>query len=654
MKFYFLLFFLLIFNIYCAEHKSETSISNQRKLVISTENKTCTKKDTSSFDVEFYFEQLKREEAADYENDEVHYNNEDYLEDDYGIEGDYYAENVANNYSKEDVKLLYSLIIDDNFGYDLSEPIDFISSKQMESILYEYTGFFNSLFDAISFKKFSEIKNQKNLYEEGNYFESFLGYSPWYTDYETNLPFSCYRPEAVEWIRENMLLPPDTKIQGLAYQMIYDKAFNLFFRIGYRTLNHLIENDFMQHAIDYMNTSEYYTCDELDYLESKYNTVFPEYYDEEIIACGGLEHSYLNTHIAIGFWLRRFVDGSIIEFAHILTDVLQTYDNEWFVANSKKENWQTFVNLIKSEEYKSKEKHYWVEDTHPWEIEDEYIIGYKGDKYMIDTLIIPENFGKIEIIGIKADPESGDGMFRYCNIKHLVLPNTIKCIEKDAFRGNQLSSVKIPDSLQIISKGLFAENDIDSIIITKNSKLENIGAEAFFDNKISFFNIPKNVSEIGEMAFHANQIKQLYIHKNIKHIKERAFGTNQIEKVKFAPECQLKEISTMTFSFNNINRIDIPGSIKTIGKNAFYFNNLDTIAIQDNKEIQLDSFYISTRSTNIFIDTNIGDIGLEENQDKMNDIKYWKTPSGKKIEEGEQCNERGMYIAVHKKTIRKK
>lgn len=152
----------------------------------------------------------------------------------------------------------------------------------------------------------------------------------------------------------------------------------------------------------------------------------------------------------------------------------------------------------------------------------------------------------------------GENSFSYSTIKEINIPNSVKTIGAEAFRGcGKLEKVTMTDSVTEIGASAFAscENLVnirlsESITaipesmmwccekitsITLPSKIKSIGKAAFCHcENLTEITIPSGVTEIGETAFASTKIKSLVIPNKVKVIGEGAFEfCKQLEKITF-------------------------------------------------------------------------------------------------------------------------
>ncbi len=174
-----------------------------------------------------------------------------------------------------------------------------------------------------------------------------------------------------------------------------------------------------------------------------------------------------------------------------------------------------------------------------------------------EIIIVPE--GVTEIVG---KFES----FKY--LKQVKLPNTLRKIEKDAFKNCELlEKLDIPDGVKEIGSFSGCKN-------LKEIKLPNTLTK--MDNSV-FYNcctlreieVPKGVREIGDNAFmYCSSLKKLSIADGTTKIGNSAFAfCDQLEQL-IIPE-SVTEIGDLHFSYCQLKEIKLPVTPKKIGSLSF-------------------------------------------------------------------------------------
>ncbi len=143
-------------------------------------------------------------------------------------------------------------------------------------------------------------------------------------------PFGFYNPELVTWGYTTMVPDPDSLIGGTAARIIYDKVFKRFARVMAESYLYLVDagkyRDEMKAYWDLAHKPDGfkpYGYGGLDYLQSRFSGALPAYQ----VAWDGTQ---MTPQMAIGFWLRRGLDGTHEELWTGLTKALKQYDIVWY------------------------------------------------------------------------------------------------------------------------------------------------------------------------------------------------------------------------------------------------------------------------------------------------------------------------------------
>lgn len=143
--------------------------------------------------------------------------------------------------------------------------------------------------------------------------------------------FSAYSPALIDWAANNLIPDPKLPYRGGTFQDAYDQTFFRavrLFALAYRTLTTTYNLDAEAAAYKQAMATEP-EFDGIDWLEARYG--------------GDLRGAYplsgdgtmMTAPMAMGFWLRRHLDGSAETLSKHLDGLLQTYDPA-FCAQIKK------------------------------------------------------------------------------------------------------------------------------------------------------------------------------------------------------------------------------------------------------------------------------------------------------------------------------
>jgi len=137
-------------------------------------------------------------------------------------------------------------------------------------------------------------------------------------------PFGFYNPDLVDWGRRNLIPDPTTAIAGVRAQDVYDGIFQRFFRVMAEAYLHLVSSGSYQQDMDaYLSMANDSSTDGIDWLQARYAGVLRNY-------PAGPDGTTMTAQMAIGFWLRRGIDGTSDELWEALRQVMQTYGGSWY------------------------------------------------------------------------------------------------------------------------------------------------------------------------------------------------------------------------------------------------------------------------------------------------------------------------------------
>lgn len=166
--------------------------------------------------------------------------------------------------------------------------------------------------------------------------------------------------------------------------------------------------------------------------------------------------------------------------------------------------------------------------------------------------------------------ELGIACFKNCTVlKEICLPDSLKSIDKEAFRGSGLETVAIPDKIRDIQKRVF-QDCVYLKSVTLPSKLKNIWENAFRGcTALTSVIFPNTVRSIGESAFrNCRTLSVIHWSDNLGQIHDHAFQ-----------------------GCSSLSELILPRSIQKIGKDAFSdCISLKKIRVCSNTEIDKNAF----------------------------------------------------------------
>lgn len=192
---------------------------------------------------------------------------------------------------------------------------------------------------------------------------------------------------------------------------------------------------------------------------------------------------------------------------------------------------------------------------------------------------------------------------KICNIRSIVLPDSVEVIGNDAFNTcMNLESVKFPKKLKIIGERAFAFCDalstvvlpdgvveigksafsgcikLTSVKLSKN--LKTIGEQAFeCCYELSYVNIPEGVTYIGRAAFYyCDKIASIHIPASVEWIGD-CIVSGKVKRITVDPlnshyhvetNCLISEDGRIIIGFGNF---EIPADATSIGESAFEYSS---------------------------------------------------------------------------------
>lgn len=138
--------------------------------------------------------------------------------------------------------------------------------------------------------------------------------------------FSHVNGTFATWASVYLIPEPDDEINGLPCQEYYDKVFSRLLRMMLRSYMYLenlgIENEAQRYS-DAMGEDFYAP----EYLHTLYGNALDEY---KVPGDHTAYNEYFDPPDAMGFWLRRELDGSSEKLWEALRRVMKKYDYEWY------------------------------------------------------------------------------------------------------------------------------------------------------------------------------------------------------------------------------------------------------------------------------------------------------------------------------------
>lgn len=140
--------------------------------------------------------------------------------------------------------------------------------------------------------------------------------------------FHHYNPKFINWMVDYLIPNPGTPI-GPAKSMainVYQKTFSRFFHMMTESYVYLLENDYDEKVLAYQSNFDDLSFNGMEYLFTHFDNVLPKYNQ-------AYDLTNMTSPMAIGFWLRRKIDGTHDELWLGLTKFMLEYNKGWFKEN---------------------------------------------------------------------------------------------------------------------------------------------------------------------------------------------------------------------------------------------------------------------------------------------------------------------------------
>jgi len=147
-------------------------------------------------------------------------------------------------------------------------------------------------------------------------------------------------------------------------------------------------------------------------------------------------------------------------------------------------------------------------------------------------------------------------------------------IGKNAFKGENLTSLSLPDTLKVIDEAAFQDNRISRLVMPDS--ISTVNKDAFKNCRMTRLRLSRMLTGVGESAFEKNQLKWLYLPKSVKSVAMNSFADNQLTSVQFTDG--ISYIGESAFTGNDLRMLRLPGTLTHIADKAFYRNRLISVS----------------------------------------------------------------------------
>ncbi len=144
---------------------------------------------------------------------------------------------------------------------------------------------------------------------------------------DEELDFNRLEKEMVTWGVDHLIPSPTTKIGEREAGTLYSLQFKRYFRLMTEAYLYLVNDGFKTSSEAYQKAGredEYFNG--VNYLSNKYKFALSDYTIKDNYSC-------MNPPVAIGFWMRRDIDGTKSILWTGLTRLMLIFDKDWFKEN---------------------------------------------------------------------------------------------------------------------------------------------------------------------------------------------------------------------------------------------------------------------------------------------------------------------------------
>lgn len=201
-------------------------------------------------------------------------------------------------------------------------------------------------------------------------------------------------------------------------------------------------------------------------------------------------------------------------------------------------------------------------------------ISYYHDEYLVPGSVQAPDGRKLTVtcIGEGAfNVQQGHGNYR------VVLPATIKEIEKDAFFFSPVTEIVLNNGLEVIGEEAFSRTELKHLSIP--GSVRTMGKGILTESKIEELTVLDGVKQLPEdMCYRAQSLRSVTLGNSIREIGQSAFRECK-ELSDFHWSSQLTTIASHAFSESGMNNGELPGRLQHIGEFAFWDSQLTKVSI---------------------------------------------------------------------------
>lgn len=185
-----------------------------------------------------------------------------------------------------------------------------------------------------------------------------------------------------------------------------------------------------------------------------------------------------------------------------------------------------------------------------------------------NTITKMTNLTEVNLSGVALEAVPSSAFSGRWAIEKVVLPESVKSIDGNAFYSSGVRSVNLPEGLTTIGEGAFQSASLEELKLPES--LQNIGRNAFRENNsLKSVDIPQNITIIPSYCFqNCSQLENVTLPDSLISIREYAFGGTNLKDIEFKEGLQW--INRCAFSgCQSLESITFPSTLRNIYSDAF-------------------------------------------------------------------------------------
>ncbi|MDE5585558.1 MAG: leucine-rich repeat domain-containing protein [Muribaculaceae bacterium] len=188
--------------------------------------------------------------------------------------------------------------------------------------------------------------------------------------------------------------------------------------------------------------------------------------------------------------------------------------------------------------------------------------------------------------GITSVPENGCSGLKYLNT--VMLPESVKEIGNNAFKGTDFNQISIPASVESIGNSVWEATPLRYISFAENSQLKEIGYKVFYQTRLLEFDMPDSVEALGReydynryrsnLFYGCSSLKRLHLSEGLTSVpNDIAYNCYNLNEVNIP--AKTTSIGAYAFYNASLTSTILPETLTSISGYAFYNNNLESLTI---------------------------------------------------------------------------